>query len=167
MTQWHNNQRYWKIIQPLLDAGYNLYLTDIAKFWVRGQKTPPSGEARKIYKGILEKEIDLVAPSLVVSFGVPATTFLMGPSFFAGKRMRDTKAVMLPLPLGSTKVLPVLHPSPLTAPILPRYLRANGIPRGRDIAAIADIILRALTLEGSGALQSQAGAPSAEAETSA
>jgi hypothetical protein len=44
LRQWRNKPRYWAPIKDLLDLGYSIYLTDIFKFWFRGQTLKPSGE---------------------------------------------------------------------------------------------------------------------------
>ena len=63
LRSWRNNPRYWMLIQHLLDAGYMLYLSDIAKAWPSAE----GGTAERIAREILEYEIALVAPTLVVT----------------------------------------------------------------------------------------------------
>lgn len=143
LRRWGNNPRYWRLIRTLLDAGSSLYLTDVVKFWVRGQGARLPLSADHLYRSILEREIDLVAPSLVVAFGTRAAQSLLGRDFSAGKKISNARAETFPV--RNTYVLPVLHPSPRNTPILPTYLRANDIDPRKGVDGITEIITNTLS----------------------
>jgi len=137
LRSWRNNPRYWMLIQHLLDAGYMLYLSDIAKAWPSAE----GGTAERIAREILEYEIALVAPTLVVTFGSRATQALLGPGASRGFRGRLAER----LPLGRTSVLPVLHPSRRNTHMLAEYLQTNGVDPGKGVVGIAEIITNAIS----------------------
>jgi len=89
------------------------------------------------------REIELVAPSLVVAFGMRAAQALLGREFSTGRRISDAKAEIFLV--GNTTVLPVLHPSPQNTPILPAYLRANDVDPSKGVDGIAEIITNTLS----------------------
>jgi hypothetical protein len=148
LRTWRNNPRYWTVISDLLGAGYNVYLTDIVKFWAAGQRAPrPS--AADMYRTILRGELDLVSrsgrPAFVVAFGnsaAHALDALLGTALLAGKRLTDSRAEVVSV--GSTRVIRVLHPSPQNTPILPDYLAANDVDPAKGVAGLADVIKQAM-----------------------
>ena len=137
-----NSARYWKIMRHLLGAGYNLYLTDVSKFWARDHKVPPSAE--QTYRMILQGELDLLAPSgsaaFVVAFGTRASAFLLGPAFPVTAKIAKAKIFTA----GPVNVLPVLHPSPQNEGVLKGYLRANDVDPAQGVVGIAEVITRTI-----------------------
>lgn len=145
LRRWRNNPRYWAPISELLNAGYRIYLTDIFKFWFRGQRVRPSAEAT--YRTLLHGELSLLTsagpPPIVVAFGQRAAAFLLGPDFTAGRKIANSKAEIFAA--GTIRVLPVLHPSPQNARMLPDYLRANDVDPTKGTAGLAEVITKAVS----------------------
>lgn len=140
-----NNPRYWGIISHLLDAGYNLYLTDVSKFWARGQRIRPSID--RTYRLILQGEFELIAPSgsppLIVAFGKRAAAFLLGADFPVTKKIGSAQAQIFSR--GTISVLPVLHPSPQNEGILKGYLRTNEVDPDQGVLGIAEVIAKTIS----------------------
>lgn len=141
----HPSRRYWTIIHYLHEAGYNLYLTDIRKFW------PPAttglSSAARLNAAILDAELDLIRPPgpppLVVAFGKQAATFLLGADFPLTTKIGNAKAQIFSR--GANRVLPVLHPSPQNEGILKAYLRANEVDASLGVPGIAEVIAKTIS----------------------
>jgi hypothetical protein len=143
LRTWRNNPRYWTVISDLLGAGYNLYLTDIVKFWAAGQRAPRPSAADTY------GELDLVSrsgrPVFVVAFGnsaAHALNALLDTALLTDKRLTDSRAEVVSI--GPTRVIRVLHPSPQNTPILPDYLAANDVDPAKGVAGLADVIKHAI-----------------------
>jgi len=140
-----NNPRYWGIISKLLAAGYNLYLTDVGKFWARGQRARAA--SARTYRMILEEEFALSAPSgspsLIVTFGKQAAAFLLGADYPATTKIGKETAQIFSR--GPIRVLPVLHPSPQNEGILKAYLRANEVDPDQGVSGIAEVITKTIS----------------------
>jgi hypothetical protein len=148
LRTWRNNPRYWAVISDLLGAGYNVYLTDLVKFWAAGQRAPRSSAA-DTYRTILRGELDLVSrsgrPVFVVAFGnsaAHALNTLLDTALLTDNRLTDSRAEVVSV--GSTRVIRVLHPSPQNRPILPAYLAANDVDPAKGVAGLADVIKQAI-----------------------
>ena len=64
---------YAIIIHSILDAGYDVYVTDVAKMYLRdlttNKRVAPRSAANTIYNGILKNEIGALSPANVFCFG--------------------------------------------------------------------------------------------------
>jgi hypothetical protein len=136
----HPSHRYWTIIRQLHDAGYNLYLTDVRKFW--SSATTASSSATRLNEAILESELDLVAPrgsaTIVVTFGHDAAVAL-------GAAFPGVNAQAQIFSPDNRMVLPVLHPSPrILQRRLNDYLLANKVNPAAHVGGIAKVIIKTI-----------------------
>jgi hypothetical protein len=139
------SRRYWTIIRYLHGAGYNLYLTDVRKFW------PPAATAStsavRLNEVIFNTELSLLRSSgslpLVIAFGKQAAGFLLGADFPANIKIGSAKAQIFSR--GGIRVLPVLHPSPQNQGALKGYLRANDVDPDQGVIGIAEVIAKTIS----------------------
>lgn len=64
-------RRYFQLIDVLLKRGYQTYLTDFYKIYVRGAKLPK--KERQKFASILKQEIEIVEPIAIITWGRQAT----------------------------------------------------------------------------------------------
>jgi hypothetical protein len=62
-----HTRQYLRLIDVLLEAGYQVYLTDIYKIDVHGKQL--SRKDKKWFRSILEEEVELVKPAAVITWG--------------------------------------------------------------------------------------------------
>jgi hypothetical protein len=62
-----HTRQYLRLIDVLLDAGYQVYLTDIYKIYVHGKQL--SRKDKKWFASLLEQEAELVKPAAVITWG--------------------------------------------------------------------------------------------------
>ena len=144
LWQYHNCPRYWEVIRRLLNEGYNLYLTDVFKFWYKGVTYNLTGRTSR---SILEQEFDVIKASgpgsLIVAFGQRVAKFLdPGRGVFAQGRISETRAEIRNV--DGRRMLRVLHPSPQNNGVLPDFLRANDVDPKQSVAGIGEVIVRAI-----------------------
>ncbi len=86
------------LVQKLVDDGYAIYLTDAIKFFIHDPEISHaySKSRMDVYVQILQKEIDLVKPSLCVCLGNRAKSVF-------DKCGVDTKAILLPHLSGAAR----------------------------------------------------------------
>lgn len=71
----NGGKRIWRLVQVLLERGYNVYLTDCRKFFVYSHRESDlytTSEKRNLYRDILKKEIEIINPKLIVTLGCSA-----------------------------------------------------------------------------------------------
>lgn len=64
-------RRYFRLIDVLLELGYQTYLTDFYKIYVRGAKLPK--QERQNFASTLKQEIEIVEPTAIITWGRQAT----------------------------------------------------------------------------------------------
>ncbi len=148
---YRNSPRYWAVICYLLNKGYNLYLTDVFKFWY--EDVTRAAAEKESYRSILEQEFKVVgaycSDTIVVAFGKIVAEFLLDADW-AWRNISNARAEIFPgKEIRGIRVLPVMHPSRNTEPRLRDYLPANGVdPNAYDpkkrVAGIGEVIVRAI-----------------------
>jgi uracil-DNA glycosylase len=93
----HRNGRhgevYYNIFSKIIEKGYGVYLTDIRKFYAEGSESKYFTKKNlERYNQILQDEIDIVKPILIVAFG------------------KDAKKSLVKID-HKKEVLPLIHPS--------------------------------------------------------
>lgn len=79
---------YWEIINYLIDSGFNVYLTDIKKIWVKHKLKPKEsipGDLFETFKLALDWEIQRLNPALIISFGSLASDSIKNYHHYNGK----------------------------------------------------------------------------------
>lgn len=74
----NGGKRIWLLVQSLIKRGYNVYLTDCRKYFVYDHKESDkytTSEKNEIYKDILNKEIEIIKPKLIVTLGHSAAIY--------------------------------------------------------------------------------------------
>lgn len=70
---------YWDITRRLLDNGYNVYITDLLKLWIKQKGVRKEKIANDLFDNFrqsLRKEIELFKPELIVTYGCAAWKLL-------------------------------------------------------------------------------------------
>lgn len=68
---------YFTIFSAIVKAGYGIYLTDSIKFYLKGNSAEKYiTDQLENYKSILKKEVDIVKPTIIVTFGRRAELFI-------------------------------------------------------------------------------------------
>lgn len=95
---------YFSIFQELISQDYGVYLTDINKFYVGVKSTSfKSSQLKDDFQKMLEKEIEIIKPDLIVTFGgLPTRFFSQGKSWSWFESFESKEF----------KILPMVHPSP-------------------------------------------------------
>ena len=74
-----------RIINEILNMKHSIYLTDVYKVWAQnlhnGKKISIIKEDKKAFETLLQREIDIIKPSLCITFGSEAHKFLNRPIF--------------------------------------------------------------------------------------
>lgn len=65
------------LVEKLIEHGYGVYLTDCRKYFVYDHKESAAYSSKKknLYKNILEKEIEIIKPALIVAMGNQAYNY--------------------------------------------------------------------------------------------
>lgn len=84
---------YFSIFSEIVKNGYGIYLTDIKKFYLKGDNaTSYIKKQTQIYEEILKQEIEIVKPKIIVAFGKQAQLSVIELE-------------------GEERLLPLIHPS--------------------------------------------------------
>ncbi len=92
-------KHYWGITKALLDMGYNIYITDIKKVWIKNQyqkKVAVKGDFLQNFNRSLELELALIDPELIITYGNEAYKSLLELNIF-----KKQKHVHFPHPTGT------------------------------------------------------------------
>lgn len=68
----NGGKRIWLLVQALIEKGYNVYLTDSRKFFVYDHHESDiytTSEKMSVYRKILNQEIEIINPKLIVTLG--------------------------------------------------------------------------------------------------
>ncbi len=79
---------YWEIIEHLIEMGFNVYLTDINKVWIKHIRNPKEsipGDLFESFKLALYWEIQTFNPELVIAFGNLASDSIKKYDLYDGK----------------------------------------------------------------------------------
>lgn len=74
----NGGKRIWVLVQELLQFGYGVYLTDCRKYFVYSHEESnkyTTTEKVEKYKKILQKEIEIIKPVLIVTLGHSSTDY--------------------------------------------------------------------------------------------
>lgn len=67
----HNTRRYFQLLDALLQQGYQVYLTDFYKIYVRGASV--SRKDRQRFGEVLKQEIEMLNPNALITWGRKST----------------------------------------------------------------------------------------------
>jgi hypothetical protein len=89
---------YWKVVEHIISKGFRVYLTDIFKVWVEGEKKKLFFKAddEKFFIDLLQKEIEILNPDLLITFGNKSRDFVTAKISYP-----ESKQLFFPHPTGS------------------------------------------------------------------
>ena len=99
-------KQFWCINECLLNRGYNVYLTDIHKLWIKiegkGQKEQLPADFCRTQKAVLLREIGSIQPKLIITYGNTALEAF--DSMKAGTVLENIPLLQSPHPSGTAKL---------------------------------------------------------------
>lgn len=100
-----NGDLYTDLFEQLIEQGYGIYLTQAKKIYTKGTGSKPFAiKSRPQFKEILDKEIELVKPELIILLGAfPARLFHMDYKFYQKNKYQGISTLPLAQPSGAER----------------------------------------------------------------
>lgn len=100
-----NGDLYTDLFEQLIEQGFGIYLTQAKKIYTKGTGSKPFAiKSRPQYKEILDKEIELVKPELIILLGAfPARLFHMDYKFYQKNKYQGISTLPLAQPSGAER----------------------------------------------------------------
>lgn len=103
--EYKDGDLYTELFNQLIAQGYGIYLTQAKKIYTKGVGSKPFAiKSRLQFKDILDKEIELVKPDLIILLGAfPARLFHVDYKFYQKNKYQGISTLPLAQPSGAER----------------------------------------------------------------